>query len=146
MSAPKRAAVSGHPCNSMGDPYLLPQSKYLTNYEYGVLAAARIEGKISAEQFIRYQIETPWRKRVRLAKLRFWRLIRQVRSGQLSHPWFCSHCKCPRWLSFIQPMTLYETEPSKPDQNWVGFLCQRCAKKYREYWQNQWDEYNAGRM
>lgn len=51
---------------------------------------------------------------------------------------------CDRW--FVYPKrrhmnTMYEDEES----NYIK-VCRDCFKEVQNYWQERWDEYNAGRL
>lgn len=54
----------------------------------------------------------------------------------------CEHCKRPGIQASLTPAaTMYEDDGDAP-----LVLCEACAKEYNDYWQEQWDEYNAGRL
>lgn len=54
----------------------------------------------------------------------------------------CEHCKRPGIQASVTPAaTMYEDGGDAP-----LMLCEVCAKEYNDYWQEQWDEYNAGRL
>ena len=76
----------------------------------------------------------------------FWKLFGLWIRGEFPRIGRCKFCNNYSWLIYVQPMTMYYTEPGQPDQNYVGFLCRKCKDQYDEYWTEQWKEYYSGRL
>lgn len=50
----------------------------------------------------------------------------------------CAHCHEAKSLVFVHSMTCYPDDHDK-------WMCKECGDQYCDYWQAQWDEYNASR-
>ena len=69
------------------------------------------------------------------------RYFQRIASGHI-----CEHCSTVFGLDHEESRTMYHWEGEGEDPNRSLLLCRQCAILHHDFWDEMWDQYNAGRL